>query len=144
MFSLKVMGKKIPYSWYNHINLKNHRSWSKQLSVTELVIVKGWLFLHYCVLQVTGECTTVQSVIWFSWEHYLHIQGDSHAPCYAHTAPMPGGLGLLWADEATFSSFAPPCLLTTAPVPQGRQGSPHHFHPKHETEVGVSTMLLGG
>ena len=89
------------------------------------LMVEGWLFLHYCALQDPGEGSTVQSAIWFSWDCYLHVPGDSPAPCCARTPPVPGGLGLLRAaDEAILSSSAPPCLLTPSPRLPGHAGLP--------------------
>lgn len=74
-----------------------------------------------------------------SWECYLHVQGDSHTLSCAHIPPIPGGLGLLQADNTLFAH--PDYIPHTI---GGTQGCPHHFSPKHDTEVGVNNHVIWG
>lgn len=146
MFSLKVMGKRFPNTWWNHIHLKknNLKLSSKQHSIIVLLIVEGWLFLHYCALQVTGERSTVQSVIWFS----RNVTCTSRVIHMLSAMPIPLPCQVAWACcKQKMRRYSPPLLLLASwlhpPYHWGTQGSPHHCNPKHETEVGVSTVLFG-
>lgn len=86
----------------------NYKLSYKRLSIVTFSIVEELLFLHCCALQVTGERSTVQSIIWFSRERYLHVQRDSQALCSASTPPVPSGLGLLQAEDGVILSSSAP------------------------------------